>query len=130
MDCMEILYELKDLLCEELDKINKKHDIGNMAELEVAYKAVDIIKDISTIEAMEEYGDEYSYDDDMSYARNRDSMGRYSSRRGRRSYDGGNYSNRRSYNDGMQMDRGYSGAESKEEMMRKIDEMQRKLQQM
>jgi hypothetical protein len=126
---MEILYDLKDLICEELDKINKKHDI-NPGELEMAYKAVDIIKDITTIEAMEEYGDEYSYDDDMSYARNRDSMGRYSSRRGRRSYDGGNYSNRRSYNDRMQMDGGYSGAESKEEMMRKIDEMQRKLQQM
>lgn len=130
MDCMDILYELKDLLCEELDKINKKHDIGNMAELEVAYKAVDIIKDISTIEAMEDYGDEYSYDDDMSYGRNRDSMGRYSSRRGRRSYDSGNYSNRRSYNNRISMDGGYSGAESKEEMMRKIDEMQRKLQQM
>lgn len=130
MDCMEILYELKDLLCEELNKINKKHDIGNMAELEVAYKAVDIIKDISTIEAMEDYGDEYSYDDDMSYARNRDSMGRYSSRRGRRSYDGGNYSNRRSYNDRMSMDGGYSGAESKEEMMHKINELQRKIQQM
>ena len=129
MDCMEILYDLKDLICEELDKINKKHDI-NPGELEMAYKAVDIIKDISTIEAMEDYGDEYSYDDDMSYARNRDSMGRYSSRRGRRSYDGGNYSNRRSYNDRMSMDGGYSGAESKEEMMRKIDEMQRKLQQM
>ena len=124
MDCMEILYELKDLLCEELDRINKKHDIGNMAELEVAYKAVDIIKDISTIEAMADYGDEYSYDDDMSYARNRDSMGRYSSRRGR---------SRRSYDNAdrmMVMNRGYSGDESKEEMMRKIDEMQRKLQQM
>lgn len=129
MECMEILYDLKDLLCEEMEKIIKKHDI-TPAELEMAYKAVDIIKDISTIEAMEEYGDEYSYDDDMSYARNRDSMGRYSSRRGRRSYDSGNYSNRRSYNDRMSMDGGYSGAESKEEMMRKIDEMQRKLQQM
>lgn len=129
MDCMDILYGIKDLLCEELDKINKKHDVS-AADLEMTYKAVDIIKDISTIEAMEEYGDEYSYDDDMSYARNRDSMGRYSSRRGRRSYDGGNYSNRRSYNDRMSMDGGYSGAESKDEMMRKIDEMQRKLQQM
>ena len=129
MDCMEILYGIKDLLCEELDKINKKHDVSP-ADLEMTYKAVDIIKDISTIEAMEEYGDEYSYDDDMSYARNRDSMGRYSSRRGRRSYDSGNYSNRRSYNDRMSMDGGYSGAESKEDMMRKIDEMQRKLQQM
>ena len=122
MDCMEILYELKDLLCEELEHINKKHDIGNMAELEVAYKAVDIIKDITTIEAMEEADfSDYSYDDDMSYARNRDARGRYSIRRGRRSYDDGS---RRSYN--MSMD----GHESKEEMMRKLDDMQRKLQQM
>ena len=119
MDCMEILYGIKDLLCEELDKINKKHDV-TPSDLEMAYKAVDIIKDISTIEAMEEYGDDYSYDDDMSYARNRDSMGRYSRRRG----------GRMSYDRQMSMDRGYSGAESKEEMMRKIDEMQRKLQQM
>lgn len=125
MDCMDILYELKDLLCEELMEINKKHDFKNMAELEVAYKAVDIIKDITTIEAMEEssFGGE-SYDDDMSYARNRDSMGRYSSRgrRSRRSYDNTDRM--------MVMNRGYSGDDSKEEMMRKIDEMQRKLQQM
>lgn len=124
MDCMEILYETKDLLCEELEKINKKHDIGNMAELEVIYKAVDIIKDITTIEAMEEADfNDYSYDDDASYARNRDSMGRYSRRgRSRRSYDNADRM--------MVMNRGYSGDESKEEMMRKIDEMQRKLNQM
>lgn len=121
MDCMEILYETKDLLCEELEKINKKHDIGNMSELEIIYKAVDIIKDISTIEAMEEYGDEYSYDDDMSYARNRDSRGRYSRRgRSRRSYD----------NADRMMDRGYSGAETKEDMMHELSELQRKIQQM
>ena len=117
MDCMEILYETKDLLCEELEKINKKHDIGNMAELEVIYKAVDIIKDITTIEAMEET-DFNNYDDDASYARNR-----YSRRgRSRRSYDNADRM--------MVMNRGYSGDESKEEMMRKIDEMQRKLNQM
>jgi hypothetical protein len=121
---MDILYELKDLLCEELERINKKHDIGNMAELEVAYKAVDIIKDITTIEAMEEADfNDYSYDD-MSYARNRDSRGRYSSRRGRgrRSYDNADRM--------MVMNRGYSGDETKEEMMHKIDELQRKVQMM
>lgn len=124
MDCMEILYETKDLLCEELEKINKKHDIGNMAELEVIYKAVDIIKDITTIEAMEEADfNDYSYDDDASYARNRDSMGRYSRRgRSRRSYDNADRM--------MTMNRGYSGDKSREEMMHEIDEMQRKLQQM
>ena len=121
---MEILYETKDLLCEELEKINKKHDIGNMAELEVIYKAVDIIKDITTIEAMEEADfNDYSYDDGMSYTRNRDSMGRYSRRgRSRRSYDNADRM--------MVMNRGYSGDESKEHMMHELEEMQRKLQQM
>ena len=124
MDCMEILYETKDLLCEELEKINKKHDIGNMAELEVIYKAVDIIKDITTIEAMEEADfNDYSYDDDASYARNRDSMCRYSRRgRSRRSYDNADRM--------MVMNRGYSGDKSREEMMHEIDEMRNKLQQM
>ena len=124
MDCMEILYETKDLLCEELEKINKKHDIGNMAELEVMYKAVDIIKDITTIEAMEEADfNDYSYDDDMSYARNRDSRGRYSRRgRSRRSYDNADRM--------MVMNRGYSGDESKEDMMHELNELQRKIQQM
>lgn len=119
MDCMEILYELKDLLCEELEHINKKHDFSNMAELEVAYKAVDIIKDISTIEAMEEYGDDYSYDDMPTKG--------YSGRRGR----GGRRSYGRSYDNRMMpMDRGYSGAESKEQIMQQIADMQRKIQQM
>ena len=124
MDCMEILYETKDLLCEELEKINKKHDIGNMAELEVIYKAVDIIKDITTIEAMEEADfNDYSYDDGMSYARHRDNIGRYSGRgRSRRSYDNADRM--------MVMNRGYSGDESKEQMMHELEEMQRKLQQM
>ncbi len=114
---MEILYELKDLLCEELEHINKKHDFSNMAELEVAYKAVDIIKDISTIEAMEEsdFSDFRSYDDGYSGRRGRG---------GRRSY-GRSYDNRM-----MPMDRGYSGAEPKEQMLQQIADMQRKIQQM
>ena len=120
MDCMDILYGIKDLICEELDKINKKRDISP-TDLEMIYKAVDIIKDITTIEAMEEadFGGD-SYDDDMSYARNRDARGRYSSRRSRRSYD----------DKMMRMDRGYSGTESKDQLMHEIDEMQRRLQQM
>ena len=120
MNNMEILDDLKDMLCHELDKIVEKKDI-NPTELEVAYKAVDIIKDITTIEAMEEADfSDYSYDDGYAYRRNRDDMGRYS-RRGRRSYDGEKM---------MHMDRGYSGTETKEQMMHEIEEMQRRLQQM
>lgn len=147
MDCMEILYETKDLLCEELDKINKKHDIGNMGELEVIYKAVDIIKDISTIEAMENAAED-EWDEEASYAGGGGYSGRrgysragrsgrgsyeggYSGRRGGRysragrsnrgSYEGGGYSGRMSYDDEEM---------SKEHMMQKIDDMQRQLQQM
>lgn len=121
MENMEILYDLKNMLCHELDKIVDKKDI-NPGELEIAYKAVDIIKDITTIEAMEEADfSDYSYDDGYAYRRHRDDMGRYSGRRMRRSYDEEKM---------MPMDRGYSGAETKEHLMHEIDEMQRKLQQM
>ena len=116
MHNMEILDDLKDMLCHELDKIVEKKDI-NPTELEVAYKAVDIIKDITTIEAMEEADfSDYSYDDGYAYRRHRDNMGRYSGR-GRRSYD-----------DGKMMMR--SGEDTKEHLMHEIEEMQRKLQQM
>ena len=120
MDNMEILYDLKNMLCHELDKIVEKKDM-NPAELEVAYKAVDIIKDITTIEAMEEADfSDYSYDDGYAYRRNRDDMGRYS--RGRRSYDDQKM---------MRMDRGgYSGTDTKEHMMHEIEELQHRLQQM
>ena len=146
MDCMEVLYDLKELLTKELDKIVEKHDI-NPTELEMSYKAVDIIKDICTIDAMEnaaedEGGEEGSYEGGYSgrrgYSRaggrsNRGSYegGGYSGRRGGRysragrsnrgSYEGGGYSGRMSYDDEEM---------SKEHMMQKIDEMQRQLQQM
>ena len=117
---MDTLYRLKDRVCDMIDEVLEKPDI-TPTELERLYKAVDIVKDVATIEAMESADfDDYSYDDGMSYARNRDSRGRYSSRRGR-SYDDHRMT---------RMDRGYSGDESKEEMMHKIEEMQRKVQMM
>ena len=111
---MKTLDRIKDMLCDELDEIAKKNELTS-SNLEVIDKAVDIVKDISTIKAMEqEYGSDdgysrdgysqgyygrmpyYMYDDGMphdnSYARGRgtyakrDSMGRYSS--DGRSYDG------------------------------------------
>ena len=123
---MNELYDLCENLKEDIKELNKKGDISP-TELDRAYKAVDIIKDIKTIEAMEEAGYSYanSYDDysqryyrdgrmsnnsydGMSNARRgRDTMGRYTSREG-----------------------GYSGHEEKEQMMRQIEEMKRKVQQM
>ena len=57
---MKALYDLKEILEDEIKNMTKKGDITPQ-ELEHAYKAVDIIKDIDTIEAMKDYGnDSYS----------------------------------------------------------------------
>ena len=130
---MNELYDLCETLKDDIKELNKKGDISP-TELERAYKAVDIIKDIKTIEAMEDAGysnDGYSqryyydepamsrarrgrdgdgdgrYSEDSSYRRGRDAMGRYTSRDG-----------------------GYSGHEEKEQMMRQIEEMKRKVEKM
>lgn len=140
---MNELYDLCENLKDDIKELNKKGDISP-TELDRAFKAVDIIKDIKTIEAMEEAGgsyDNYSNDgysrrnyydgnsnnsynsyegnsnmrgrnNDYSEARGRDAMGRYTSRDGGYTRDG------------------YSGHEEKEHMMRQIEQMKRKIEQM
>lgn len=49
---MKSLHDLKEILDEQIKKIARKGDI-NPSELEAMYKAVDIIKDIATIDAMD-----------------------------------------------------------------------------
>jgi len=139
---MNELYDLCENLKDEIKELNKKGDISP-TELERAYRAVDIIKDIKTIEAMEEAGysnDGYSqrmypgyyYDEPgMSNARrgrDGDGDGRYSEdssyRRGRDAM--GRYTSR----DGMSREPGYSGHEDKEHLMRQIEEMKRKVEKM
>lgn len=99
---MEKLYDLKDKLCEELEEIARKPDMGP-GDLELIHKLTDTIKNIGKIEMLEEEGG-YSQDDGwdadggygrgVSYARGRggrrggrntrrDSMGRYSRDDGR-----------------------------------------------
>lgn len=101
---MHKMYELREMLCEELDKITKKGELS-AGSLDVVDKLTHSIKSIDTIIAMEEAG--YSGEDyamrGNSYARGRgsnarrDSMGRYSSdnysmRGGRSGERGRNYS--------------------------------------
>lgn len=93
---MRVYEDIKDMLCDELEGIAKKKELTS-SNLDVIDKAVDVIKDIETITAMQESGYSngysgypyYMYDDGMSneggsYARgrgrgaNRDSRGRYS----------------------------------------------------
>lgn len=142
---MNELYDLCENLKDEIKELTKKGDISP-TELDRAYKAVDIIKDIKTIEAMEDAGGSY---DDYSRRYYRDGgnsrEGSYNSydggmsnaRRGRDGDGDGRYSEDASYRRGRDAmgrytsrDGGYSGHEEKEQMMRQIEEMKRKVQQM
>lgn len=117
---MEYMHELKEKLCDELEEIARKGELG-AGDLEIIHKLTDTIKNLDKIEMLED-GGEYSqagdweiegraYNRGNSYARRkRDSMGRYS-RDGRMI--------RGNYRDG----RMYSRAEAKEDMLEHIEEM-------
>lgn len=83
--------EIEDMLCSELEGIVKRGELTSNA-LDIMDKAVDIIKDVKTIQMYdnEKYGDNYGdyygdgrYTDNGRYGRgrgryaNRDSYGRY-----------------------------------------------------
>ena len=94
---MKVLYSINDKFEDELKKICKKEEM-TLSDVDAVYKMVDVIKDIATIEAMRNaeaegysgaYANEYARGRSEgrsnaynSYARNRDSMGRYTSRDG------------------------------------------------
>lgn len=85
---MDYMHELKEKLCDELDEIARKPEMG-AGDLEIIHKLTDTIKNLDKIEMLED-GDGYSqagdweiegraYNRGNSYARRkRDSMGRYS----------------------------------------------------
>ena len=174
---MRALDDMCEVLEYQIREISKKGNDISPQELDNAYKAVDIIKDIKTIEAMQKAeesgmfdgysGADYSYGSmRMPYPHmmyNRPMYGSYedggnsnaSYEGSYRSYEGGNsmagrrgmdgdgdgrysedYSGRRGRGaDGRYVSRdggsyGYSGAETKEELKRKIHEMQTKLNNM
>lgn len=97
---MHILNEIKERMEEELKALCKKESL-TPTEIDLIGEMVDVVKDVETVYAMKEYEPEdwmrgYSrgYDEDYSmtrasygrynepnsYARGRDSMGRYTSR--------------------------------------------------
>lgn len=140
---MQALYDMCEMLDDELKEIVKKGDISP-TELDRAYKAVDIIKDIKTIEAMEDYSyDDYSrrnsYEgDNMSYNMSRDMSnarrgrdgdgdGRYSEDASYRRGGRGRYSREGSYNS---YEQGYSGHDDKQQMLQKIEQMKKQIENM
>lgn len=148
---MKVLYDIQDMLEDELKKISKKEEITAM-DLENIYKMVDIVKDVTTVDAMQKaeqegysrnYARDYSrgYSDDYANARN--SYNSYTSYDGRRGRDGdsdgrysedgsyrrsrdsrGSYGSRDSSYRGGSYEGGYSG-HGKEEMIENLKEMMR-----
>lgn len=128
------MYELREMLNDELTKISKSGEL-NASKLDIVDKLTHSIKSIDTICAMEEAsGDEYdgysmNYSEARGRGRNarRDSMGRYareggggSSYRGGSSYEGGSSYAR----GGGYSRRGYSREDgAKEEAMQKLQEL-------
>ena len=102
---MHKIYELKDMLCEELEEYGSKEKL-DVGALEIVDKLAHTIKNLDKIidkYEEEEYSQRGSYEGN-SYAR-RDSMGRYS-RGGRYSYERGGRSMARGYSrdEGMVME--------------------------
>lgn len=114
---MEYMHELKEKLCDELEEIAKKGELG-AGDLEIVHKLTDTIKNLDKIEMLEDGGysqagdweiEGRAYNRGSSYARRkRDSMGRYS--RDGRMMRGG-------YRDG----RMYSRADAKDDMMEQME---------
>lgn len=75
---MKSMYELRDMLCKELDELARKGELG-AGDLEIAHKLTATIKNIDKIEMMEgggysrdgdwQSGMRGAYDRDMSNAR-------------------------------------------------------------
>ena len=52
---MKSMYELRDMLCKELDELIRKGELG-AGDLYIAHKLTDTIKNIDKIEMMEDDG--------------------------------------------------------------------------
>ena len=110
---MEYMHELKEKLCDELEEIANKGELG-AGDLEIVHKLTDTIKNLDKIEMLEDGGysqagdweiEGRAYNRGNSYARRkRDSMGRYS-------------------RDGRMMRGGYSRHDAKEAMMDQMEDL-------
>lgn len=135
---MHKMEELKEMLCEELDKITKKGELS-AGSLDAVDKLTHSIKSIATIMAMEEAEGGYSENGGYSGARGRgrnarrDSMGRYSSEGGPYgNMGGGSYNMGGSYEGGSSYARGgnrggYSRDEGMEELKQGLRDLEMSL---
>lgn len=115
--------KLIDYVCDELEKLEKKADKGNLSMTEIQYADMlaHLKKNLLTADAMMESDDGYS--GDYSYARGDGrGRGRYARRDSR-----GRYSNDYRMSDGMggTYNRGYSRDDAKDDMLMELHEMKR-----
>lgn len=125
---MEYMYELKEMLCDELEMIVGKGELSH-SSLDMVQKITDTIKNIDKIEMLEgqsAFGSSYGDDDGYS-ERRRYSRDGGNSYRGDLSYDDGGDSNRRGRNQMGQYTsrayRGYSREGGKERMISQLRSM-------
>lgn len=113
---MDYMHELKEKLCDELEEIAKKGELG-AGDLEIVHKLTDTIKNIDKIEIMKEDGG-YSQAGDWEME-GRGSYNRGSSYRGRKRDSMGRYA--RDWRDDSR--RMYSRADAKEDMIVKMEDL-------
>ena len=114
---MKYLHELKEKLCDELEEIARKGELG-AGDLEIIHKLTDTIKNLDKIEMLEDGGG-YSQAGDWEME-GRGSYERGSSYRGRKRDSMGRYSRDGRYGPTTRM---YSRAEAKDDMMAKLEDM-------
>lgn len=112
---MRGLHEIKEMLCKELGEYARKGELS-AGSLDALHKLTDTIKNIDKIEMLEGGG----YSRNGSY----DSYGEEDSYRRGYSRDD-SYRRGGSYDDGDSYRRGYSHDGGKEQMVRKMEEMLR-----
>ena len=95
---MRVYEDIKNMLCDELEEIAKKKELTS-SSLDVLDKAIDVIKDISTIEAMEQ---EFGYSQEGGSSReggySQGYFGRMPFYMYDESYEGGSYARGRGRN--------------------------------
>ena len=114
---MEYMHELKEKLCDELDEIARKGELG-AGDLEIVHKLTDTIKNLDKIEMLEDGGysqEGYSREGSNSYAR-----GSSYANRGKH-YVRGHYSRDGYSMEGRGNRGGYSRHDAKEAMMEQME---------
>ena len=110
------MYELRNMLCDELDELARKGELG-AGDLEIAHKLTDTIKNIDKIGMMEDDGYSERYSRDGDYSRGGDWHADMRGTYGR----GSSYARR-----GTHYVRGhYSRADSMEHLREQINDMMR-----